>query len=263
MPPSTYTYAIDQSIAKHNQLRKYGFHGISYSFITRAVSSFLSKEKSAVNIVALHLGSGASACAIQGGKSFDTSMGLTPLAGLPGATRSGDIDPSLIFHYTHRAGYPSRSSTKDLHITEAEQILNKESGWKSLAGTTDFGVISQRYEQGEEDAKLAFEVFVDRLLGYIGSYYVKLGGEIDAIVFAGGIGERGAKLRSVVSEKLSCLGFEIDEGKNTKVGDTEDVVVDVGKDGAKHKILVCRTDEQLEMARNCIEALQNNDTSKA
>jgi len=117
LPAAVRTYAIDPHVAQTNKLRKYGFHGISYAFITRAVAAFLKKPQSDTNIIALHLGSGASACAIQNGRSVDTTMGLTPLAGLPGATRSGDVDPSLIFHFTHEAGKPSPSSTKEMHIS--------------------------------------------------------------------------------------------------------------------------------------------------
>lgn len=250
IPPHIRTYAVNQDVAKRNKLRKYGFHGLSYSFITRAVAKSLSKEPSSLNIIALHLGSGASACCIQSGESLDTSMGLTPLAGLPGATRSGSVDPSLIFHFTHDAGKPSRQSSKDLHITEAEQILNKESGWKALTGTTDFGVISQKAEEGDEDCKLAFELFADHILGFVGSYYVKLCGQVDALVFAGGIGEKGSQLRKCIGERVKCLGFEIDERKNPKPDDLE--VSDITKEGAKHKVLVCQTDEQTEMARQCV-----------
>lgn len=117
MPQEIETYAIDPEIAKRNKLRKYGFHGIRYAFITRSVAEFLKKPESETSIIALHLGSGASACAIKNGKSLDNSMGLTPLAGLPGATRSGDVDPSLIFHFTHDAGKPSPGSTKEMHIS--------------------------------------------------------------------------------------------------------------------------------------------------
>lgn len=243
---------IDPDRATHNKLRKYGFHGLSYAYITRTISSYLSIPRDQTNIIALHLGSGASACCIKGGKSIDTTMGLTPLSGLPGATRSGDVDPSLIFHFTHDAGKPSRQSSKDLHITEAEQILNKESGWKAITGTTDFGKISQGWEDGEEKAKLAFEIFADRIVAYVGSYYVRLGGEVDALVFAGGIGEKGAVLRKYVVEKLYCLGFELDEGKNASPG--KDRVVAIGKEGARHKVLVCQTDEQTEMARQCVQS---------
>jgi acetate kinase len=248
IPAHINTYPIDQAIAKRNKLRKYGFHGISYAFIAHAVSHYLKKPANQLNIVALHLGSGASACCIKGGKSYDTSMGLTPLAGLPGATRSGSIDPSLMFHFTHSAGKPSHSSSEGMHITEAEEILNKNSGWKALTGTTDFGKISA--SDREEDV-LAFDIFCDRILNYVGPYFTKLGGECDALVFAGGIGERGARLRKEVVEGVKCLGFGIDEEKNEKPGG--DVVVDITKEGARFKTLICKTDEQLQMARGVLQ----------
>jgi len=255
IPPHIKTYPIDPVLAKKNKLRKYGFHGLSYSFITTAVSTYLKKPKEKTSFIALHLGSGASACAILDGKSHDTSMGLTPLAGLPGATRSGSIDPSLVFHYTHDVGRLSSQSTKNMHITEAEQILNKESGWKALTGTTDFGSISQKAEEGDEKCKLAFDLFVDRILGFVGSYYVTLRGDVDALVFAGGIGEKGVQLRKAVVEGVKCLGFEIDNAKNGRPGG--DVVEEITKEGAKHRVLICQTDEQLEMARGCVAEAGN------
>ncbi|KAH0353497.1 acetate kinase, partial [Aureobasidium melanogenum] len=251
IPEHIRTYPIDQKRAKTNKLRKYGFHGLSYAFITRSVAESLNKPVDSLNIIALHLGSGASACSIINGKSFDTTMGLTPLAGLPGATRSGSVDPSLIFHFTHTAGKPSRSSTKDLHITEAEEILNKKSGWNAIAGTTDFGVISSKAEQGDKDCQLVFDLFVDKILNFVGGYYVKMGGKLDALVFAGGIGEKGSQLRARVVEQLGCLGFELDQDKNKKPDDKE--VVDITKSGSKHRVLICQTDEQTEMARQCVQ----------
>jgi acetate kinase len=247
IPDYISTYPIDQSIAKKNKLRKYGFHGISYNFIVHAVSEYFEKPASELNIVALHLGSGASACCIKNGKSLDTSMGLTPLAGLPGATRSGSIDPSLVFHFTHSAGKPSRSSSGDMHITQAEEILNKESGWKSLTGTTDFGKISA--SDRKEDV-LAFNIFVDRIVNFVAPYFTKLDGKVDALVFAGGIGEKGDKLRKAVVEGVKCLGFEIDGGKNG--GKMEDVVTNISKGSARYQTLVVQTDEQLEMARGVL-----------
>ena len=178
-------------------------------------------------------------------------MGLTPLDGLPGATRSGSIDPSLIFHFTHDAGRPSPSSTKEMHISAAEEILNKKSGWKALTGTTDFGVIS-----GSEDpkCKLAFDIFVDRICGFVGSYYVKLEGQVDALVFAGGIGEKGSRLRAAVVRKCRCLGFEIDGRKNeNEKGDGEDEVMSIGVEAARHQVLVVQTDEEYQMASECLE----------
>ncbi|KAK4178854.1 Acetokinase family-domain-containing protein [Triangularia setosa] len=258
IPEHIRTYPINRDIARSNHLRKYGFHGISYAFITRSAAKFLGKKPEKLNLIALHLGSGASACAIKAGKSWDTSMGLTPLAGLPGATRSGSVDPSLVFHYASDVGKLSPASTKELHISRAEEILNKESGWKALTGTTDFGKItSAAFSSDDSDhevMKLAFDLFVDRICGFIGSYYVSLRGQVDALVFAGGIGEKSSQLRAAVVDQISCLGFEIDEEINNKK-DIKNVVEEVGKKGGldKPRVLVVQTDEQFEMARACAE----------
>ncbi|KAL8686611.1 MAG: hypothetical protein Q9218_006986 [Villophora microphyllina] len=243
MPDVAKTYPIDPEVAKKNKLRKYGFHGISYAFITRSVAEYLEKDVNETSIIALHLGSGASACAIRNGKSLDNSMGLTPLAGLPGATRSGDVDPSLIFHFTHDAGKPAPGSSQKMHISQAEDILNKKSGWKALTGTTDFADISA---SSKPECKLALDIFVDRICAFVGSYYVKLEGRVDALVFAGGIGEKADLLRQRVIEKCQCLNFEIDEQRNGKP--IEEVVQDIGRKGARHRVLVCQTDEQVENA---------------
>ncbi|KAL0936625.1 acetate kinase [Colletotrichum truncatum] len=248
IPEHVRTYPINQQIAKKNHLRKYGFHGISYSFITRSVSGYLKKDPKELNIIALHLGSGASACAIRNGQSWDTSMGLTPVAGLPGATRSGSVDPSLVFHYASDVGKLSPNSTSELHLTEAEEILNKQSGWKSLTGTTNFGVIAA---SDEPTHKLAFDIFVDRICGFIGTYFVALSGQVDALVFAGGIGEKSGKLRKRVVEQCACLGFTIDDERNSEK--IESTVQEVSKQECKSRTLVCRTDEQFEMARQCTE----------
>ncbi|KAK4040538.1 Acetokinase family-domain-containing protein [Parachaetomium inaequale] len=256
IPEHIRTYPIKRDIARKNRLRKYGFHGISYSFITRATAEFLGKQPDEINIIALHLGSGASACAIKSGKSWDTSMGLTPLAGLPGATRSGSVDPSLVFHYASDVGKLSPASTKDLHISRAEEILNKQAGWKALAGTTNFGVIAGAGPSEEDgDKRLAFDLFVDRVCGFVGSYYVSLRGRVDALVFAGGIGEKSDRLRAAVVEQAGCLGFVLDQEANSahKVAAQEGVVHDVGKEGVTPRVLVCRTDEQFEMSRACAE----------
>ena len=207
----------------------------------------------------MHLGSGASVCAIKQGKSLDTSMGLTPLSGLPGATRSGIVDPSLIFHYTNRAGRMThdKSQAVNIHVTRAEEILNKQSGWKVITGTTDFGEITKRMKENadkvaagtasEDDAKwkLAFDLFVDRIYDFVGAYYLKLGGQVDALVFSGGIGEKGVELRETVIEKMGCIGFKLDEAMNTNVDKEDGVVVDIGLNKQDHRVLVCRTDEQV------------------
>lgn len=244
MPDYVKTYAIDQKVAKAKGLRKYGFHGLSYSFVLRETAKYLSKPVQQTSIIALHLGSGASACAIQNGKSIDTTMGLTPVSGLPGGTRSGDIDPSLIFHFTSSAGKLSPASTKELHISRAEEILNKQSGWKALTGTTNFAEIAK--DDAPDTHKLALDIFVDRIVGYIGNYYVKLGGQVDALVFAGGIGEKSAYLRELVTSRCACLGFSIDLERNKKLQDSQ-TVSDVSGDN-QARTLVIQTDEDWEMA---------------
>ncbi|KAH0585387.1 hypothetical protein H2248_008625 [Termitomyces sp. 'cryptogamus'] len=270
IPRHISSYPIDQSIAQKRGLKKYGFHGLSYSFILRSVAQHLERPPSSLNLIVLHLGSGASACAIQAGKSLDTSMGLTPLSGLPGATRSGAVDPSLIFHYTNKAGRITHDPgmAVNLHVTMAEDILNRKSGWKVLTGTTDFAEIVKRARidvdarkahvngNDEEDKwTLAFDLFVDRILDFVGAYHLKLGAAVDALVFSGGIGERSKELREVVAARARCLGYaKVDPAKNAELG--EGVVVDIGLRGEgkgekEKRVLVCRTDEQLEMARSC------------
>lgn len=241
IPEHVRTIPINQDIAKKNKLRKYGFHGISYAFIINSVAKFLDKEASSTSIIALHLGSGASACAIRNGRSVDTTMSLTPLDGLPGASRSGTVDPSLVFHYASNVGKLASSSTKDLHISRAEEILNKESGWKALTGTADFGDIAQ---SDTAEKKLAFDIMVDRISKVVGSYYVALEGACDALVFAGGIGEKSAELRKAVCARISCLGFELDQEKNSL--EMKDEVQHIGKVSRK-VILVCHTDEASQM----------------
>ncbi|KAF5359706.1 hypothetical protein D9756_003217 [Leucocoprinus leucothites] len=261
LPPHIYTYPINPKIAQERGLRKYGFHGISYAYILNAVSTHLSKPPSSLNLILLHLGSGASACCIRSGKSYDTSMGLTPVSGLPGATRSGAIDPNLIFHYTNKANKITHdpSLVVDVPVTLAEDVLNRKSGWKALCGTTDFAEIIDKAELHKGDTeeqkntyRLAFDIFVDRILNYVGAYFVKLGGEVDALVFSGGIGEKSWQLRKAVSERAKCLGFQsIDDAANKKSGNG---AWDIGT-GTGKRVLVCETDEQYEMARQLCEAV--------
>ncbi|KAI5808911.1 Acetokinase family-domain-containing protein [Peziza echinospora] len=277
MPDHIKMYPINLEQAAKRKIRKYGFHGISYGFITRSVAEYLGKPLEELNIIALHLGSGASACAIKNGKSYDNSMGLTPLEGLPGATRSGTVDPSMVFHYTSNAGILSQSSTSDMHISKAEEILNKQSGWSAITGTSDFSTIIDRSSAiknqdtsstspEDQKYKLALDIFIDRVIGFIGSYYVKLGGDVDALVFAGGIGEKSAVLRKMVVEKVAVLGFKIADDGGEKVVEgmgpdksTVDITGDhdslwKGQESKEsRKVLVCRTDEQFEMARNCTQ----------
>ncbi|KAF7330266.1 putative acetate kinase [Mycena venus] len=247
IPAHISSYAIDQKIAKQRGLKKYGFHGLSYSFILRSVSRFL--QQSCTSALARPPAASSTA-------SRSTPPWVLPRSmGSPGATRSGAIDPSLIFHYTNKAGRMShdKGSAVHLHVTQAEHILNTQAGWKALAGTTDFAAITKQ-RADDPAATLAFDLFADRVLNYVGSYHLKLGGAVDALVFSGGIGERSKELRALIAERIECLGYaRMDEGRNKAVDGTEGVVVDIGPAGSSTKrLLVCRTDEQLEMARQCV-----------
>lgn len=246
LPRHIYTLPLDRKLADQCSLRKYGFHGISYSFILRNVAEFLQKPESDMNLIIMHLGSGASICCVQNGKSLDTSMGLTPLAGLPGATRSGDIDPTTILHYI-RISHAS--------VDTAEEVLNKQSGWKALTGTTSFGDVAKR---SNDETKLAFDLFVDRILNFVGAYYLKLGGQVDALVFAGGIGEKSAELREAVSNQCQCLGFVFDKDRNQRPEGKAPVKAlcnmerQGGEGDRKKRVLVCETDEQFEIDRKSV-----------
>ncbi|GAB1194673.1 hypothetical protein APSETT444_003919 [Aspergillus pseudonomiae] len=213
LPDYVKTYPINQDTAKANGLRKYGFHGISYSFILRSVAQFLSKPVEQTNVIAMHIGSGASVCAIKEGKSIDTSS------------------------------------------IQAEEILNKKSGWKALTGTTDFSQIAVENPPSPEH-KLAFDILVDRILGYIGNYFVKLEGKVDALVFAGGIGEKSALLRKTIVEKCQCLGVAIDASANDKGPSDDQTVMDISKVGdSGPRVMVCQTDEQLSFLAYLLSAL--------
>ncbi|KAF9780431.1 Acetokinase family-domain-containing protein [Thelephora terrestris] len=236
IPAHGYTYPLDPEMAQKKKIGKYGFHGISYSFVLREAAEFLQQPPEVTSMISLHLGSGASAVAIKNGKSIDTTMGLTPLEGLPGATRSGSIDPSLVFHYTSEASSLSRSSTKELHISIAEDILNKRAGWCSMVGTSDFGKVVKGTDGGDENMKLAFDLFVDRILG----------GDVDASTFSGGIGGRSEDLRKAVVDKVACLGFELDDTHAS--AEIDGVVTRLGP-----KVLVIKTDEEFEMAQECAQ----------
>nr|WPS94677.1 acetate kinase [Naematelia aurantialba] len=252
IPPETYTYALpppDQEIVM--PLRKYGFHGLSYASIVHSLAEHLQKRPEDVNVVVAHLGSGASSCCIRGGKSIDTSMGLTPLEGLIGGTRSGTVDPTAIFHHTKDPG--ADAGIEGLEVSQAEAVLNKKSGLLALAGTTNMGTILKRIADPlscssaeHYAAVLAYGVFLDRLMGYVSQYMFKLlasvpKGDIDGIVFSGGIGEKAVQLRKDVLEKFGWLGAEIDEQRNQSA---KGEVREITKDGSAVRGWVVETDEE-------------------
>ena len=228
IPQERYLYPIPLKYYEQYKIRKYGFHGTSYSYILHEIAEFLRQDISQTNIIALHLGNGASACAIEEGKSVDTSMGFSPLDGLMMGTRSGSIDPTIIHFLEHH------NINNDTIFHE----LNHNSGFMAIASHSNLIEIIEDYHKGDESAKLAIAMFVDRVKKYIGSYKEILG-KIDALVFTGGIGENSAFIRELIAP-------DIDKVRNQGELNT---ILDITGERSKYKILAVRTDEEREIAK--------------
>ena len=235
LPPEAYTYAIDIDLAAQHGIRKYGFHGTSHSYVSRKVAEVLGKDYSALNQIVCHLGNGASISAIKDGQPVETSMGLTPLQGLMMGTRSGDIDPG-IHAYLYRSG---------MTIDEIDNLLNKKSGLLGMSGSNDMRDVGDKAAAGDEAAQLALDVYVHRLVSYIGSYMAILGG-VDAVAFTAGVGENAAAIREAVVTRLHNLGFHLDAERNA-VRSKEPRLIST--DDSPVKVLVVPTNEELQMAR--------------
>ncbi|MGV9272998.1 acetate kinase [Streptomyces griseosporeus] len=235
MPESAARYAIDPKIADRHRIRRYGFHGTSHAYVARATAELLGRSPEEVNVIVLHLGNGASASAVRGGRCVDTSMGLTPLEGLVMGTRSGDLDPAVIFHLA-RVGHMS--------MDEIDTLLNKRSGLFGLCGDNDMREIRRRIDEGDEEAALAFDIYIHRLKKYIGAYYAVLG-RVDAVAFTAGVGENAAPVREAAVAGLEGLGLAVDPERNAVRGDAPRVI---SPDSARVAVAVVPTDEELEIA---------------
>ncbi|MFH8935081.1 acetate kinase [Streptomyces griseosporeus] len=235
MPESAARYAIDPKIADRHRIRRYGFHGTSHAYVARATAELLGRSPHEVNVIVLHLGNGASASAVRGGRCVDTSMGLTPLEGLVMGTRSGDLDPAVIFHLA-RVGHMS--------MDEIDTLLNKRSGLFGLCGDNDMREIRRRIDEGDEEAALAFDIYIHRLKKYIGAYYAVLG-RVDAVAFTAGVGENAAPVREAAVAGLEGLGLAVDPERNAVRGDAPRVI---SPDSARVAVAVVPTDEELEIA---------------
>ena len=236
LPPAASTYAIPKDVRERHRVRRYGFHGTSHRYVSRAAAALLGRPLESFNQVVLHLGNGCSASAVAGGVAVDTSMGLTPLQGLVMGTRSGDIDPA-VFSYLHSAA--------GLEVEEIDALLNKRSGLKGLAGVNDFREVLARADAGDADAQLAFDVYVHRLRHYVGAYAAVLGG-LDVLTFTAGVGENAPVLRAAVVETLGRLGLSVDPARNEAPSREARVI---SPDGSPVTVLVVPTDEELEIAR--------------
>ncbi len=239
MPAGNYMYALPYRLYDTYGVRKYGFHGTSHKYVTARAADMLDKNVDDLNIITCHLGNGASITAVKNGKSIDTSMGFTPLEGLAMGTRSGDMDPSII---------PFLMNKEGLDADAINTLLNKESGVFGISElSSDFRDLEDAMNEGNEKAKLALEVFINRVKKYIGAYSALLP-QIDGVVFTAGIGENSAMIREAVCEGLEPLGIEIDSELNDMRG--KEAIVN--KEGSKVKVLVIPTNEELMIARDTL-----------
>ena len=238
LPAEAYTYAIDKEVAKKYELRRYGFHGTSHSYVSKKAAEVLGRPVEELKAIVCHLGNGASISAVDGGQAVETSMGLTPLQGLVMGTRSGDIDPG-IFKFLSDKGYS---------IDEIDTLLNKQSGMGGMCGHTDMRDVEARIDAGDAEARLAMDVYIHRLISYIGAYIAVLGG-VDAVVFTAGIGENASLVRREASNRLRHLGLVIDEEKNAVRAKEPRVI---STPDSPVKILVVPTNEELAMAQDTL-----------
>lgn len=242
IPLAAATYAIPADLAKRHHVRRYGFHGTSHQYVSRAAAAYLDIPLERSRIVVLHLGNGASACAVRDGRSVDTSMGMTPLEGLVMGTRSGDIDPAAIFHLHRQAG---------LGFDEIESMLNRSSGLKGLTGKGDMRDVQAAAAAGDTVAEEALAVYRHRLRHYIGAYFAELGG-LDALVFTAGVGENNSLLRRRTLDPLRHLGLHVDPDRNEVASKQPRRI---STDDSPVAVLVIPTNEELEIARQTAAVL--------
>ena len=242
LPAAAATYAIDRELAEQWKIRRYGFHGTSHRYVSEQAAAFLGRPWEKLNQIVLHLGNGASASAIAGGRPVDTSMGLTPLEGLVMGTRSGDIDPSIV-SYLHREAKMS--------VDDIESMLNQHSGLLGLAGERDFRRLREMIESGYSSAQLAYDVFIHRLRKYIGAYLAILG-RTDVVTFTAGVGENAAAVRLDAMNGLQGLGIEIDERRNAQPAKG---ARRISTDASAIAVLVVPTNEELAIARDCLAVI--------
>ncbi len=240
MPAQAYRYAIPNDFYTRLGIRAYGFHGTSHKYVAEKAAEHL--QNPSAKLITIHLGNGCSMTAVAAGKSIDTSMGFSPLSGLIMGTRSGDIDPSILFHLMSQEGYSPDKVNK---------LLNKESGMRGLTGHSDMRDISRDIDEGKPAAALAYELYAYRIKKYIGAYAAALNG-LDAIVFTAGVGENDSRIRSMVCRNMDFLGIRLDEEINRQRSRT---LREINTPDARVKVLVVPTNEELEIARQCFNLL--------
>jgi len=248
LPAAAATYAIPRELAITHRIRRYGFHGTSHRFVSQAAAELVGRDLGETNQIVLHLGNGCSASAVQGGMAVEASMGLTPLQGLVMGTRSGDVDPGLHTFLHNELG---------MSVGDIDAMLNKQSGLKGLAGVNDFRELEQRRASGDEDAQLAFEVYVHRLKHYVGAYLAILG-RLDVLTFTAGVGENNPALRTAVTDGLDGLGIAVDPVLNNAPSRSARVV---SPTGSPTRVAVIPTNEELAIAREAATLLTSRTDS--
>lgn len=236
LPDAAATYAIDAAVAAEHDIRRYGFHGTSHRYVSEQVARFLERDLEDLKQIVLHLGNGASASAVDGGRAVDTSMGLTPLEGLVMGTRSGDIDPGVIMHLRRSAG---------MSVDDIDTLLNRRSGLIGLSGVNDFRELQQRIDDGDASARLAYDVYIHRLRKYVGAYMIGLG-RLDVLTFTAGVGENAAAVRADALANLEHFGIRIDSERNAVRSKSARVI---SADSSAVTVLVVPTNEELAIAR--------------
>jgi acetate kinase len=242
IPASAYLYGLPQEMYEKHKIRRYGFHGTSHRYVSAQALSYLHRHESNTNVISAHLGNGASITAIANGKSIDTSMGFTPLEGLVMGTRSGDIDPAIIFYLLDRGYSPEELNT----------ILNKKSGVLGLSGiSNDMRDIQKAYREGNKYAEEALDVYAHRVRRYIGSYMANLI-KVDALIFTGGVGQYDSDMRAQICSRLENLGIMMDYEKNKTNGPKLGII---SADYSPVTILVIPTNEELQIAQDTYELI--------
>jgi acetate kinase len=243
MPPFAFRYAVPDAWYRGLGVRRYGFHGTSHRYVAERAARALGRPLTELSLVTLHLGNGASAAAIREGRSVDTSMGMTPLEGLVMGTRSGDLDPAVPLYVQRAAG---------LDAGAVDDALNHRAGLEGLAGASDVRELLARESAGDERARLALEVYAYRVKKYIGAYFAALG-RLDALVFTGGVGENASRVRSLACAGLERLGIALDERANAAAAGE---LSEIGRAGTPVRVLVVRTDEELQIAREALAVVR-------
>jgi len=243
LPPAAYTYAIPRELAAQYQVRRYGAHGTSHRYVSRELARKMGRPLEEVNSIVIHIGGGGSVCAVKGGRSVETSMGMTPLEGLVMGTRCGDLDPAVLFHLHQQAG---------LGFEELDDLVNKQSGLLGMAGSPDMRDVRAAAQAGDEASQIALDVFAHRVRSYIGAYYAQLG-RLDAIAFTAGIGENEFIARGMSVAGLEHLGIEIDSDANVALRGRAGRI---STDRSAIEVWVIPTNEELEIAREAVELLE-------